>query len=279
MSIVVTQLYRYPVKSCRGISLQSAEVDARGLVDDRRWMVVDARGDFRTQRELPRMALIETALQNGHLTLRAPQQMPLSVPVEANGAARTSVTVWRDSGVDALDLGEEAAEWLSDVLSEPVRLVHLAPDAVRQVDLNFAQPGDQVGFADGFPFLLISEESLDDLNRRLDSPLPMNRFRPNIVVRGLDDALSPFAEDTWATIRIGGPDGIRFEVVKPCGRCAITTTDQETAERGVEPLRTLATYRNIGWGSSPKFGQNLIHRGSGALRVGDPVEVLALHQG
>jgi uncharacterized protein len=145
--------------------------------------------------------------------------------------------------------------------------VRFADDGVRQVDQHYAKrESDQVGFADGYPFLVISEESLEDLNSRMDEPLSMNRFRPNVVIRGVD----AYAEDRWKTVQLGD---VRFDAVKLCGRCAITTTNQETAERGKEPLRTLAMYRKFDEGS-PKFGQNMVHQHTGTLRVGDEVEVV-----
>ena len=180
--------------------------------------------------------------------------------------AQREVTVWRDQ-VAAIDQGAEVADWFSTHLGVACRLVRQADDAVRHVDPVFAcQPADQVSFADGYPLLLISEESLADLNMRLDAALPMNRFRPNVVTRG---AGAPYAEDTWREITIGE---IRFSPVKACARCVTTTTDQSTAERGVEPLATLASYRRVPRGVL--FGQNLIHHTRGTLRVGDATHVI-----
>jgi len=169
--------------------------------------------------------------------------------------------------VGAVDQGDGVAGWLSDHLKTPVRLVRFADDAVRQVDQRYApRTTDQVGFADGYPFLVISEESLVDLNNRLDEPLPMNRFRPNIVVR----ETTAYAEDGWKQMRVGG--SVTFELVKQCARCAITTTDQVTAQRGKEPLRTLAQYRDSERGVL--FGQNMTSNDQGVVRVGDAVEVM-----
>lgn len=262
----VTRIYIYPVKSAAGIEVAEAELDAFGLRLDRRWMVVDDAGRFLTQRQLPRMALIRVALEGGALRLTFPDAPILEVPVRAEEGAgagvRRRVVVWGDA-VEAVDTGETAARWLSAALGRPARLVHLPDDAVRPVDPRYARPGDRVAFADAFPVLLISEDSLEELNRRLAEPVPMNRFRPNLVVR----AGEPHAEDGWRRIRIGE---VEFDVVKPCARCAITLTDQATAERGKEPLRTLATYRTRN--GKVLFGQNLIHRGRGAVRVGMAVE-------
>ena len=262
----VSSLNFYPVKSCRGTPLSEAAIGARGIVGDRSFMLVNGDGRFLSQREIPRMALVEPRLTDATLSLAAPGREALSIPMLTDGERRR-VTVWRDS-CDAIDQGNEAAEWASDFLGVSCRLVRIAADAVRPVDRDFAvSDSDQVSFVDGYPFLLTTEESLADLNDRMDAPLPMNRFRPNIVVSGVE----PFAEDGWRRIRIGE---IEFSVVKPCARCAITTTDQSTAKRGKETLRTLATYRDVP-GQGVMFGQNLIHRTTGTLRVGDMVDLIA----
>lgn len=264
--MIVSQLNIYPVKSCGGTALTRGEIGATGFRNDRRWLVVDRDWNFVTQREIARMALIQPSVDARALRLSAPEVGAFEVPVDQPGR-RVGVTIWKDSGVGGLDQGDAVAGWLSDFLHQSVRLVRFDDDYFRQVDQRYApRASDQVGFADGYPFLLISEESLADLNTRLAEPLPMNRFRPNIVVRGAE----PYAEDGWRVIRIGG---LEFDLVKLCARCAITTTDQVTAKRGKEPLRTLATYRQ-GPKGAPLFGQNVIHRSAGAISVGDAVEVL-----
>jgi len=262
----VTGLYVYPVKSCAGTALAQAELGPRGIVHDREWMITDANGRFLTQREQPRLALVRPTLIDGTLTLTAPGMPCFELPVTDDGPRR-EVVVWRDTVV-AVDQGQAAADWLAGYLGLPARLVRQPADSVRPIDPAFApRPTDQVGFADGFPVLLISEESLDDLNARLERPLPMNRFRPNVVVRGWG---APYGEDTWASVCIGA---IPFEVVKACARCVTTTTDQATAERGPEPLATLARYRRVPRGVL--FGQNLVHAAAGQVRVGDPLQVLS----
>jgi len=179
---------------------------------------------------------------------------------------RVAVEVWRHRG-PALDQGDAAAALLSEHLEISCRLVRIPPDHARRVNPAFSPEEAHTAFSDGYPLLLVSEASLADLNARLETPLPMNRFRPNLVVRGC----APFAEDGWKRIRIGG---LELDVAKPCDRCLVTTTDQATGERdGQEPLRTLATYRKRGEGVL--FGQNLVHRGRGALALGASVEVLA----
>jgi uncharacterized protein YcbX len=210
------------------------------------------------------MALIVPRVDAGVLHVSAPGMPDLSVAPGADGE-RVDVTIW-DDGCTAIDEGRDAAAWLTEFLGVSCRLVRFADDTVRRVDSTYGGPDDQVGFADGFSFLLASHASLDDLNRRLQTPLPMNRFRPNIAI----DGVAPFEEDDWTRIRI---DGITFSVVKPCARCAITTVDQYTGERAREPLRTLATFRHVP-GRGVMFGQNLVHDRAGVIRVGAAVDVI-----
>jgi uncharacterized protein YcbX len=253
----------YPVKSAATVALSAARVEARGFAGDRRWMVVDEKRSFLSQRTHPRLALVKVETDVRGLHLRAPGVAPLAVATPGRDAGPVHVRVWHDVCA-ALPAGDEAARWISGVLGCPAELVYMPESSHRTVDAP-AAAGSEVGFADAFPFLLISEASLADLNERLVQPTPMNRFRPNLVVRGC----SAYAEDGWCRLLMGG---IVFEVVKPCSRCATTTVDQETGERGAEPLATLAVYRRAGNGVV--FGQNLVHRGTGWLRVGDDVVVL-----
>ena len=264
MSIRLTGLNIYPIKGARGIALDDSDVDEFGLRYDRRWMVVDETGMFLSQRGHPRLALVVPSIGDGVLQVDAPGMPTLRTPLHPKDVVATSVTVWDDT-CQATWVGDRAAEWFSDFLGSPCSLVHMADQVVRPANPAFAPPGVRVGFADAFPFLLISEESLVDLNRRLADPLPMNRFRPNLVVAGG----APYGEDGWRRIEIGG---LRLQVVKPCERCLVTTTDQATGERGKEPLRTLATYRKVG--GEVMFGQNVVHEGPGRMRVGDPVRRL-----
>jgi uncharacterized protein YcbX len=257
-------LYVYPIKSCGGIPLKASEVDGRGLRHDRRWMLVDESGCFMSQRRFPRMALIGVRLERGGLVVDAPGMPSLEMPLQPQAKRLTLARVWDDL-VEVSPISDEADRWFSEVLNVRCRLVYLPDESVRPVDPPSGTPGDQVGLADGFPFLLISEASLADLNARLEQPVPMNRFRPNLVVRGCE----PFAEDDWRLVRIAP---ITFRVVKPCARCAITTVDQRTAATGKEPLRTLARFRKRN--NKVLFGQNLIHEKSGTLHTGDPVEVI-----
>ena len=254
-------LFIYPVKSLRGCGVTTARVDALGFVGDRRFLVIDENGRFLTQRALPRMALIDTALTPDTLILSAAGGSAGAVRVaraaDASAPLR-SVVVWKSEGLLAEDCGDAAAAWLSDFLATKCRLVRAGEKYFRPIlKPDVAGPGDIVSFADAYPFLAISEASLADLNDRLaargEDALPMNRFRPNLVISGCP----AFAEDTWARIRVGE---VVFRAGGPCARCAITTTDQATAERGKEPLRTLATYRrDVADPTDVNFGQNLIH--------------------
>ena len=259
-------IHCYPIKSCAGFALEHARLDAYGLEHDRRWLVTDPGGQFLSQRDWPRMALIRPAVLAKGLELSAPGMEPLQVPIPSKRSPQRQVTVWRDH-CTALDAGDEAARWLSDFLKMGCQLVRMGPGFQRPVSAPFAVGDDQVSFADGFPFLLASTASLEDLNARLQEPLPMDRFRPNLVISGAQ----PFAEDCWAQIRIGD---VVFHAVKPCARCTVTTVDQTTGVRGKEPLITLASYRKTADGRI-LFGQNLIHQPKGGqVSVGDFVEVI-----
>jgi uncharacterized protein YcbX len=255
-------LHVYPLKSAGGIALTEARVDPTGLAHDRRWLIVDGNGRFVTQRSHTRMALLRTALEDGSLRVTAPGMAPLELPLAASEGPTQEVPVW-DLGRFARSCGPEADAWATEWLDEPCRVVRAAvPPNERPLD---ERGKVRTGFADAYPALVISTASLADLNGRLFEPLPMNRFRPNLVVEGVP----AYAEDSWRRVRIGE---VAVLGRKTCLRCAITATDQETGERGVEPLRTLATYRRVPEGEVA-FGMNLGFESSGTLRVGDPVRV------
>lgn len=271
MTVQVSALYTYPVKSCGGIAHDRIDLVARGLRDDRRWMVTDPAGKFITMREAHRMALIQPTLTDDELILTAPDLPPLHIPLAGEHGQRREVVVWRSTCV-GVDEGEAAADWFSRAMGVPARLVKMADDHQRLTAADYTDTPGEVAFADGYPILFISEASLADLNDRLaargKSPVPMARFRPNVVLAGSD----AYAEDSWSQVEIGG---VTFEVVKPCARCVMTTVDPATATQPdpAEPLATLATYRRTEKGAM--FGQNVIHRGLGALAVGDTVRVVA----
>ena len=263
--ITVSELAVYPVKSCRQRVVTERMIDAFGFSGDRRWMVVDRDGKFITQRQFPRLVLVTVEEQGAGILLSAEGMASLAVPFPRESeAAPLKVQVWKDT-CQVLWAGKEADDWLSRYLGVECRLAWMPDNFLRQVDRDYAEVGDQVSFADGFPFLLISEASLDDLNSRLETPVPMHRFRPNIVIRGCD----PYEEDRWDRIRIGD---IEFSVAKPCSRCVMTTVDSQTGVKTGEPLRTLASYRRQDKGIM--FGQNLIHHGQGRIEQGMPVDII-----
>ena len=261
----LSEINIYPVKSLAGIALESAVVEDRGLRYDRRWMLVDEKRQFITQREVPRMALVK--IEVGDDGLRASMNGDIITVPQLTEETKT-VKVWSSSVIGAF-YPKEVDEWFSSALGVNCRLVAMPETTKRKVNPFYAvrKFQDTVSFADGYPFLLIGQASLDDLNARLAHPVPMNRFRPNFVVAGSE----PFEEDTWKRIRIGSTE---FHLVKPCARCVITTVDQATGEKnGKEPLKTLSTFRNRN--GNVLFGQNLIAESvGGILRVGDKVEVL-----
>jgi uncharacterized protein YcbX len=278
MTITVAGLYCYPVKSCRGIPLRTAEVGAKGIRHDRQWMVVNEEGLLVSQIGVQRMAadvksmcLIETAIDGDRLVLRAPGMPPLALPLEGVEGEAVEAKVWMDS-CPSVDQGDEAAGWLTAFLSRErpgeYRLVRMPEGEARRAGpilWKSATPEVPTAFANQYPFLVISQASLDDLNGRLPAPVGVDRFRPNIVISGCE----PYAEDHVAGFRVGL---IEFRGRSQCVRCAVITADQATGERGKEPLKTLATYRKHDRGVV--FGRNFDYMGSGTLTVGDRVEIL-----
>jgi uncharacterized protein YcbX len=265
----VSALFHYPVKSCRGIALERATVERRGLRHDRRWMFVDESGLMITQRAQPRLARVDVAFDAGAVVVSAPDVLAGSVRLSLEpppGASRRRVRIWKDE-VEAVDMGDDAARWASELLGERTSIVFMPDDVERAVKPAYARAGDIVGFADGFPLLFASTSSLDDLNARLapSPPVPMDRFRPTVVVTGFP----AWAEDGWQRVRAGA---VTVRIPKPCDRCVVTTTDQRTGERGVEPLRTLALFRKRD--NDVLFAVNGIPDAGGVVSVGDPFTVL-----
>ena len=271
MTATLSAIHVFPLKSAAPLPLQQAIVEPRGLHGDRRWMVVDAEGKFVTGRELSRLTLVRATPDVDALLLHAPGMPDLRVEAPRTDAVRIDTAVW-GAHVTPLLADAAAHAWLSTFIGVALRLVHMDDACTRRVkakyDGRYGRDDDVVSLADAFPLLLVSQAALDQLNGKLAQPVPMLRFRPNLVVAGT----TPHAEDGWQRVRIGA---IEFEVVKACVRCVFTTVDFERGERDPsgEPLRTLVTYRRTPDGVT--FGQNLIPRGTGTLRVGDAVEVLA----
>lgn len=269
-TITISGLFTYPIKSAGGISHDTLTLTNTGLEYDRHWVITDADGVFLTQRDVPQMALIQPRFEGDTLVISAPGMDDLRVPIVMPADAPCErINVWRDA-VEAAFVGAEAAKWVSGFLKQDAKLFAKSERTVRHVASDWTDLTPDISFADGFPLLVVSEASLDELNRRLrergKQEVPMRRFRPNIVVTGNDE---PFAEDTWRTFTVSG---IPFQVSKPCARCPVTTVDPQT---GVipdpkEPLATLATFRKEAHGVT--FGQNTIHLSEGTLRVGDPLQ-------
>ncbi len=269
--ITLSALYCYPVKSCRGTELDRARLTEAGIAHDREWMIVTPDGRFLTQRELPRLALIAPRLNAAALTLEAPGLAPLAVPLELDGP-RIEVVVWRDR-CPAIDQGDAAARWLSGYLGRKVRLVRFDPAHRRYSEPQWAgDTGAVTRFSDGYALLALSRASLDDLNSRLPSPLPVERFRPSLLL----DGLPPYGEDGLRDLWVGA--AVRLRVVKPCARCVITATDQQTGRvDGDEPLRTLRAYRWDARHRGVTFGQNVIVLAGGGAELarGDIVRTQA----
>ena len=269
-ALALTGLYLYPVKSLGGYAVAEADVTARGLRHDRRWLLVDERNRFLTQRQHPELALLVVApAYNGFLLShrQRPELLSLFIPFEAQSDRTLFVTVWDDI-LWAWRGAVEADEWLSEALDRTCRLVYMSDMVRRDVEPDLNPEGQLVSFADGYPFLLAGEAALADLNTRLAEPVLMNRFRPNLVFGGGE----AYEDDTWEQFRIGD---VPFRAVRGCGRCVLTTIDQQTAQKNPlgDPLRTLATYRKAE--NSTLFGQNVTGPGHGRLHVGDAVTVLS----
>jgi hypothetical protein len=261
--IKLTEINIYPIKSCRGIGLASGKVTKKGFLDDHQYLIVDKYGKFITQRQKPVLAKIGIEIEKDQLILSFENDRFILNPI-LEGIIR-EVQVWGDRPF-GIDQGDKVAHWLGQILGQECRLLKQSPHHPRIVDQKYApRATDEVSFADGYPYLLTNTASLDYLNQKLSQPIPMNRFRPNLVVE-TDQA---FIEDSWKTIKIGD---VIFDLVKPCSRCIITTTDQFTGERNNlgEPLRTLSKFREMKKGQI-MFGMNMIPQGSGIVNIGDEV--------
>ncbi|MFD1255458.1 MOSC domain-containing protein [Mucilaginibacter terrae] len=263
----ISQLYIYPVKSLGAISLQQSEVTSRGLRYDRRWMLIDEKNRFLSQRKYPQMSLFHLILQeNGIKVTYQPTGQHIIIPYKPQTNTVVEVDVW-DSLCTGNYVSEEVDEWFSTLLNITCRLIYMTDDSLRQVDERYAGPGHITSFSDGYPILLISEASLADLNTRLTHPVSINRFRPNIVIKGTE----AYLEDCLQHFEAGG---ISFYGVKPCARCVMIGVDPLTANTGAEPLKTLASYRKVN--NKIYFGQNLIHKGEGTISIGDELNIKQL---
>ena len=260
----ISQINIYPIKSLGGINLIDANVEVSGFQYDRNWMLVDQNGKFLTQRTLPEMALLQVALGKDHLlvyhSLKTSER--IKIPIDELSGEKIKSNVW-DDAVTTMHVSAEVDKWFSSQLNVNCHLVKMDLENKRYIENKYSFNNEHVSFADSMPFLLIGQSSLDDLNSKLKEPLPMTRFRPNIVFTGGQ----AFAEDDWKDIQIGQ---LRFRVTKPCARCVMTTINQETGTKGKEPLKTLAQYRNVG--GKILFGQNLIALDKGKIAVGEEIK-------
>lgn len=263
----VSELYIHPIKSLGGISLKTADVTDRGLKYDRRWLLIDENNRFFTQREFPRMTLLKTNILGNILEVsdKNNSKNKIEILMGEFSNEKLQVKIWDDT-VEANIVNVNINKWFSGFIGIKCKLVYMPDEAKRSVSKDFARKNEIVSFADGYPFLILGQSALDDLNRRLTNPVPITNFRPNIVFTGGN----PFEEDDWSEIRIGK---MTFIAVKPCARCVITTIDQKTAAKNKEPLATLSTYRR--YGSKILFGENLIHEGTGKINVGDEIKIVS----
>jgi uncharacterized protein len=267
--LTISQLFIYPIKSLGGVNVSSAVLTDRGLAYDRRWMLVDGENQFLSQRELPAMALLKTEItaEGIKVIYKASKLDEITIPFTASGEA-IEVKIW-DDRCTAVLVDKTIDKWFTEKLCINCRLVYMPDESVRLVDSTYAKENEVTSFSDGYPLLLIGQASLDDLNTKMKVPIPMNRFRPNIVFSGG----KPFEEDTFEVFEVAK---IQYKGVKLCSRCVVTTIEQATAADGVEPLKTLATYRKLN--NKIYFGQNLLYAGEGCISVGDLLTVLKTKQ-
>ena len=265
----LSEIWIYPIKSLGGISLRESQVTDRGLELDRRWLLIDDENRFISQRENPELALFRPEIQEGNLKISHKELLEfINVPLRpVSESEKIQVTVW-DDVIDAFEVSPTISDWFTKLLKFSVRLVYMPDESERKVDPDYAISGDEItSFADAYPFLIIGQSSLDDLNGRLEAKVPMNRFRPNFVFTNGE----AFEEDFWRDFKIGS---VSFVGVKRCDRCVMTTVDQEKGVvSGKDPLKTLAKFRNFG--NKVLFGQNLIGLGQGVVSVGNEIKILS----
>lgn len=264
--IKLSDLYIYPIKSLGGIRVDQSMVLKPGLEHDRRWMLVDSEGNFLSQRTIPKMALLSVEWNMGEFLIKDKLNPKDCIPLPLNPqtADIKKVRIW-DDVVEAISVDPFISDWVAKKLQVSCELVYMPPTSTRLIDEKYTFADESVSFADAMPYLLISQASLDDLNSRLAFPIPMDRFRPNLVITETE----PFEEDSWDIIKIGS---VRFKLTKPCARCIMVTIEQDSAKTGKEPLATLSTFRKVG--NKIHFGQNMIPLDEGLIRQNQPVEII-----
>ncbi len=260
---VLSEIFVYPVKSLAGIKVSTWQVNAKGLLHDRKWMLIDNKHQFLSQRRMPKMGLIKTRLTDSELILSTDASSSISLPLDPTDGDACNISIWNDVCV-AKTTSKLANQWLGDFLDIQCQLVYLPNNVVRSVDPLYSKKTDQLNFSDGFPFLIVSEASMNALNREMNLQLGIERFRPNLVISQCE----AYAEDSWREISINNID---FRLPKPCSRCIVPTVDPVTAKTGKEPLRTLNRCRK--WNKQVYFGQNALHDNSGELSIGNKVQI------
>jgi uncharacterized protein YcbX len=262
--LTLSTIYIYPIKSLGGISVDSAYADKQGFKYDRRYLLVDETGMFITQRDFPQLAFLKLSIvESGFKVLNTMDSSQTIIPFESDSKENLSVKIW-DDVCNAVMVSTDLNNWFSSAINKKCSLVYMTNDEKRLVEKIYINEEHIVSFADAYPYLIIGQSSLDDLNQRLEIRLPMNRFRPNLVFTGGNS----YEEDCWKDFKIGDA---KFKAVKPCARCVITTTDQDTAERSVEPLKTLSTYRKIN--NKVMFGMNVVCNKPGIVSINQKIEL------
>jgi uncharacterized protein YcbX len=260
----LSEIWIYPIKSLGGIRLKSAKVFEKGLEFDRRWMLIDSDNNFMTQRIFPKMALFKWSMNHGQWSINYKTDsiaFQLNHSTSNNSSPSIKSVIWDDQ-VEVCEVNNDYSNWFSNHLEMECKLVSFPEKNSRLVDERYQINHEHVSLADAYPLLLIGEQSLADLNTKLDEPVPMNRFRPNLVFSGG----KPFEEDKWRNFSVGKN---KFAAVKPCARCVLTTVNQDTAEKGIEPLATLSQYRKQD--NKVLFGQNIIAIDHGEIHEGDEI--------
>ncbi|MCK5831408.1 MAG: MOSC domain-containing protein [Methylococcales bacterium] len=261
---ILSDIYIYPVKSLSGIKVSTWPVNEKGLLHDRKWMLIDSNNQFLSQRRVPKMVLIKTQIEDKTLILSTSISGSISLPLNPENGDAINTTIWKDQCL-AKTTNQKVDQWLSNFLDIECKLVYQPDTTIRPVDPDYATATDKVNFSDGFPFLIISEASLISLNQEMNLQLPMERFRPNLVITNCE----AYSEDSWRGIQI---NNIGFRLPKPCSRCSIPTIDIETAQTNKEPLTTLNRLRR--WNNRVFFGQNALHNNEGELSTGNTVEII-----
>lgn len=270
INLVVSGIYIYPIKSLGGVSLTESILEEKGLQYDRRWVLTDSKGMFITQRKYPLLSLLQVSISDDVITVFQKDNPGQKISFNTNQQTgdEIEVSIWDDI-TKGIEVDRTISNWFSDYMNMEVKLLKMPEQVRRNVDIKYASNNEIVSFADGYPCLIIGQSSLDELNKKLEKPIEMDRFRPNIVFTGGE----PHAEDSFQDFEI---DNVLFSAVKPCARCVLITIDQQHGTKSAEPLKTLSKYRTLN--NKIMFGQNLIHRGSGTIKIGSEIQVKSVKE-